>query len=172
MGVSGFILKNRDKYLVENMMDNIKFVINKLNLNMTTYLFKNEDGSFRYAEIGICDNTCLELDEEDIGDEDIDQGESFNFYVESIEKEGIDEKKFDWLSKGSKLYDVAFVEKIRNYNKRIVFEFIYEYLKLNPKDYFWAEDDWVYTLEDMERLSQLPFDENWCSKNPNVRDTV
>jgi len=32
------------------MMDNIKVVVHKLNLNMTTDLYKDEDGSFSYAE--------------------------------------------------------------------------------------------------------------------------
>ncbi len=46
-----------------------------------------------------------------------------------------------------------------------VLHFIYEYLKLNPDDYFWiADNDWVYNWEDIHKLKSLPDDPDWCYK--------
>lgn len=60
---------------------------------------------------------------------------------------------------------MAVIEKVSQ-NENSIFKFAYEYLKLNPKDYIWFEDDFAFDFQDMERLSKLPFDENWCYKNP------
>ena len=51
--------------------------------------------------------------------------------------------------------------------KKLLFNFIYEYLKLHPDDYFWITDyDWFYRLEDMEKLHSLPYNPEWCYTDP------
>ncbi|RPK28353.1 hypothetical protein EDO6_03880 [Paenibacillus xylanexedens] len=52
-------------------------------------------------------------------------------------------------------------------NQELILHFIYEYLKLNPDDYFWiADNDWVYSREEIQKLKSLPYDPDWCYKNP------
>lgn len=64
------------------------------------------------------------------------------------------------------LYQVGYIEDVYGVEE-LIFRFIYEYLKLNPTDYFWIPDyDWVYSWEDMQKFRSLPYDPNWCYKNP------
>lgn len=171
MSTSGCILKNKDEYIVDNMISNTKNAIFNAKLHMRNgeIAYKEVDGKFDYLNLGVFDDTAFNLDPEDWGNEEIEQGQSLNLYIKSIDTECEHYyEEFDWVSNKSKLYKVAFIENVID-NEEIVFNFIYEYLKLNPQDYFWVEDDWVYTLEDMELLNKLPFDENWCYKNPSIK---
>jgi hypothetical protein len=129
------------------------------------------DGSISHIQLGVYDDISFNVDSEDWGNEEVYQGQSFSFYIYSINQKYVSDEDFDWVIKGGKLHKVINIDDLEE-NEEIVFKFIYEYLKLNPKDYFWVENDWVYTLEDMERFSKLPFDESWCYKNPNDRNAI
>jgi hypothetical protein len=66
----------------------------------------------------------------------------------------------------------GFVEEIYGADP-ILFRFVYEYLKINPNDYFGVDDQpWLYTLKDMERLKSFPYDPHWCYKNPKTGEYV
>ncbi|WP_308723261.1 hypothetical protein [Paenibacillus polysaccharolyticus] len=53
--------------------------------------------------------------------------------------------------------------------EEVIFQFVYEYLKLNQADYFWVADyDWVYTWEDIKKLHSMSYDSDWCYKNPRM----
>lgn len=52
--------------------------------------------------------------------------------------------------------------------EKILLDFLYEYFKLNPEDYFWNELDWYYTYDDIMRIKQTEFDSSWCYKNPRL----
>ncbi len=56
--------------------------------------------------------------------------------------------------------------------EKILLDFLFEYLKLNPEDYFYDELKWYYTYEDVVRIKQQKFDPDWCYKNPNLEINV
>lgn len=172
MGTSGYILKKKEKYVVENMTNDMKIAVFKANLNMgKPSIVNHDDGSFYYLSIGISDDIAFNLDLDNWGNEEVDQGQMFSFCINEIDEIYEDDTEFDWVIKDAKLRRVGYIEEVRD-SEEIIFKFIYEYLKLNPEDCLWVEEDWVYTLDDIERLSKLPFDECWCYKNPNDRDTI
>lgn len=154
----GFILKSRLEYSVEKLLSDIIISVFKADINL---VFGNrtryrEDGSFKAVEMTISKYPLYK-----------DNSETFNFWIESIEEKHIEYKdtEFDWVEKDKKLHNIAYIDNVRDYEE-LAFKFVYEYLKLNPNDYFWFEDDYAFNFEDMERLSKLPFDSNWCYKNP------
>lgn len=161
MGVSGTILKNRLDYSIEKLLSDITIAVNSAGINMissgeTVY---NQDGSFRYKTLNISSASF-----------DIEEPDQFLFYVSSIDEKLIDEesdKEFDFIENGKKLYKVAWIEEVSG-NENVVFKFVYEYLKLNPNDYFWFEDEFAFNYQDMSNLSKLPFDSEWCYKNPKL----
>ena len=52
------------------------------------------------------------------------------------------------------------------HSSKMLFDFIYEYMKLNKEDVFWDEYKWHYRFEDIEKISKIePFDEEWAYKN-------
>ena len=51
----------------------------------------------------------------------------------------------------------------------ILLDFLFEYFKLNPNDYFWLDGyKWHFTYEDIKRLKQDAFDPIWCCKDPHA----
>ena len=51
--------------------------------------------------------------------------------------------------------------------EKILLDFLYEYFRLNPNDYFFDESNWFYTYEDIIKIRQNEFDIDWCYKNPH-----
>ena len=51
-------------------------------------------------------------------------------------------------------------------NDDLLFKIVYEILKLYPTAKLWIEDDWFYTLEDLEKIASRPYDNRWYCKNP------
>jgi len=49
----------------------------------------------------------------------------------------------------------------------LLFNFVYEYLKLNPDDLFEVAyyDHRIYSLKEMEQLRRRPYDPNWCYRD-------
>ncbi|URZ16569.1 hypothetical protein [Clostridium felsineum] len=167
MATSGCILKKKDDYIVENSINDIKKSIFNAKLKIRgENIINHKNGEFCCLNLGIFDHIAFNRSADDFGNEEVEQGQSLNFYIDEINESYTDMNEFDWVLKGDKLCKIAFIENVID-NEQIVFKFIHEYLKINPQDYFWVEDDWVYTFEDMEKLSKLPYDECWCYKNPN-----
>lgn len=73
--------------------------------------------------------------------------------------------RFDWVSKGGNLIRGVIIEDISGC-ERMLLDFLYEYLMLNPKDYFWNELDWYYTYDDIVKIRQKEFNPDWCYKKP------
>lgn len=74
--------------------------------------------------------------------------------------------RFDWILSGGHLIRAIIIEDF-NECEKILLDFLYEYFKLNPEDYFWDELDWYYTQEDIIKLKKEEFDSDWCYKNPH-----
>lgn len=54
---------------------------------------------------------------------------------------------------------------------RILLDFLFEYFKLNPYDYFWLDGaKWHFTYEDIKKIKQQKYDSNWCNKDPHADD--
>jgi hypothetical protein len=161
MSITASILKKRLDYSTEKVLSNILIATFRAKLmlvfqNQTEFL---NDGSLDRTRFNIIDRTVNITDETP----------QIIFWVLGI-KEGIFDldNEYDFVEKGGKLYDIAYVENILG-REELVFNFIYEYLKLNPNDYFWIDcDDLVFSLDDMEKLRKLPFDPEWCYKDPKL----
>ncbi|WP_160673127.1 hypothetical protein [Clostridium sp. C8-1-8] len=161
MSTPGSILKRRLDYSTEKVMSDTLSATFRAGLML---YFKNQtnflnDGSFANTRFNIIDRTVNITDETP----------QIIFCVLGIKKGIFDlDNEFDWVEKGGKLYEIAYAENISD-REELVFNFIYEYLKLNPKDYFWVDSyEWVFSLDDMEKLRKLPFDSEWCYKDPKL----
>ena len=54
---------------------------------------------------------------------------------------------------------------------RILLDFLFEYFKLNPHDYFWLDGaKWHFTYEDIKKIKQNKFEPYWCCKDPHADD--
>ncbi|GGI95897.1 hypothetical protein [Paenibacillus hunanensis] len=158
MGTSAYIIMDRKKFTTERLLSDTIIATFHTDLMLTLNNDKDysEEGEFLCTTLNISDKLVVE------------NGKSFIYYVHATnypyltfydhEEVGLDPSR--------DLCQVGYIEEIYDVQE-IIFEFIYEYLKLNPEDYFWIPDyDWVYSWEDMQHLKSLPYDPQWCYKNP------
>ena len=166
MAVPGYILKSKDEFVLEEAREKVKLIADKMNMHISENSPYIEEGKISYIQYGIYDDVAWNLDTEDWGDDDVEQGESLSFYIYAIDEKYKEDYIFDWIEKGKKLHRIICIDNME-FNERLTLKFVYEYLKLNPNDYFWNDNNWFYTLNDIERIINLPFDENWGYRNPN-----
>lgn len=166
MAISGYILKNKDKYILGKIREDVKIIADKMNMHINEQPPYIKDNKISYIQYTLYDDYAFSLDEEDWGNEEVEQGQSLSFYIYTIDEMNEYDNTFDWIKEGENLRLVMYLDDME-FKEEITLRFIYEYLKLNPKDYFWNDNKWFYTLENIEKLSKLPFDENWGYRNPN-----
>ncbi len=156
MGSTGVILKDKLGFSVEKFIDDIKRASANANLNIyinnTTY---NDDGRTKGLSMNLSDNQLVHGKEQQII---ID--------INSYDKEYSFSHLFKWVDNGKELLRIAFIDLIDG-NERLFYQFVYQLFKINPNGYLWLDGyKWVYTFETLEKLRQLPFDSEWCYKDP------
>ena len=160
MGTTAFILMDQNKYTTEKLLaDSIVAALNCdaiLNFHNTKNCSK--DGRFLSTTL----NISYKLGRKN--------NYSFIYYVDATDNPNIEfyYNEDVRLNPNKKFCNVGCIEEVFG-NEELIFYFIYEYLKLNPDDYFWVTDyDWVYSWENVKKLKSLPHDPEWCYKDPNA----
>ena len=171
MAISGYILKNKDEYILEKTREQVKIIADKMNMHISENSPCIEEGKISYIQYGIYDDVAWNLDNEDWGNDDVEQGESLSFYIYAIDEKYEDDNTFDWIEKGKNLHKVIYIDNME-FKEELTLRFIYEYLKQNPNNYFWNDNKWFYTLKDIEKFIKLPFEENWGYRNPNQKTMI
>lgn len=75
------------------------------------------------------------------------------------------------LPTGSNMSNVIFIEEVSGCEP-LLLNFLYEYLKLNPEDIFFAgQYKWYFTYEDIKRIiKRQRVDNSWYYKNPILKN--
>ncbi|WP_106768377.1 hypothetical protein [Paenibacillus faecalis] len=161
MGTTAFILTDREKYTPERFL---AYTIIATFHADAKLIFENhkvlEEGRFSSTTLNVLDHSYRSSE----------NNHQFILYVKGRENHSIAFSDYDdlGLNPDYELSRVGTIEEVYGAEK-VIFRFIYEYLKINPNDYFWVADyDWVYSWEDMRKLKSLPYDPNWCYKNPKT----
>lgn len=154
MGLSGIILKKKENTDIYKLISGVRFAAKQAGLEprIESTLYDSRDGGV-YTTANIADTY-----------EDIPEAQQWLMYMYS-DDDCLD--RFDWVLKDGKLICAIIIEDIAGCSK-ILLDFLFEYLKLNPDDYFWDELKWYYTYEDITRIKQKKFEPDWCYKNPQL----
>ncbi|WP_145413128.1 hypothetical protein [Paenibacillus xylanexedens] len=159
MGISAVILKKKDKYSPEKLLADT--IVAAFHSDAALYFYNSKtytnEGEFLYTTLNINRKSFT-------GDKE----SSFIFHIHSISSPSTEFYYYEDLGLGTSesLYQVGHIEDIYG-SQELILHFMYEYLKLNPDDYFWiADNDWVYRWEDILRLKSSPYDSDWCYRNP------
>lgn len=72
---------------------------------------------------------------------------------------------FSWYDEEIDFFNIAIIDEVYN-NEKITLVLSYEILKRYPEIKLWIEEDWFYTLDDLEKISSRPYNNEWCYKNP------
>ncbi|WP_106768713.1 hypothetical protein [Paenibacillus faecalis] len=161
MGTPAVILTKQERYSPEKLLADTIVAVFHSDASLYFHNKKNysDKGSFSYTTLNINSKSFAETNEG-----------SFIFYVHSVISPSIDFYYHGDLGLDTNLllYQVGHIEDIYGVQE-LIFNFIYEYLKLNPDDYFWVADyNWFYSWEDIQKLKSLPYDPDWCYKNPKM----
>ena len=117
------------------------------------HIYYDEDGDFRFTTTNSA-NTY----------EDVDGAEQILMYIYGT-KNAYPNPDFDALIHKEGYLQTIVIDVFYE-SEKIMLDFVYEYLKINPDIYLYIEREWVYTLEDLEKIRALPFDRNWCYTKP------
>ncbi len=147
------ILKNRLDYNAEIMYDCLiecSIVINA----KIKYCKDKKDINF-YNEYDVIDGGIRFYDNNEVDN---------NHRIEILSNKEIidylDNSDFKFIDKNQELRFVTSIA-FNNKYKIALFEFLFEYLKRNPKDYIWFECDWAYSYEDMKIIKNKGVTAEW-----------
>ncbi|MFF2484375.1 hypothetical protein [Paenibacillus sp. NPDC058071] len=158
MGTSSFFLVERDIYSSDNLLSSVMLASfhSDAMLYYRNEKYFTEGDQFKYTTLSIMYNP------------DADENK-FLIYVDGVKNNGLEftnNGQISGLDLSLSLYQVGCIEDVYD-NEELLFSFVYEYLKLNPNQYYWLGGyNWVYSWEDMQKLKSLPYDPDWCYKNP------
>ncbi|GIN92629.1 hypothetical protein [Siminovitchia terrae] len=158
MGTTAFILISQKKYTPERLLADSIISAYHADVMLNFHNSKNYDSNGQFL------STTLNINDKNVRE----NSESFILYVDALDNPNLDFFDYEYvgLNPNYKLYQAGTIEEVYGVEE-LVFQFIYHYLKANPDDYFWVADyDWVYSWEDIQRLKSLPYDSEWCYKNP------
>lgn len=152
MGMSGLILKKKEDANIHKLIDDVRLAAEKAGLEprINPILHDSRDGVV-YTTANVADTY-----------EDTPEAQQWLMYIYS-DDDSFD--RFDWVLKEGNLIRAVIIEDISGC-ERMLLDFLYEYLMLNPKDYFWNELDWYYTYDDIVKIRQKEFNPDWCYMKP------
>ncbi|MCP1182357.1 hypothetical protein [Paenibacillus sp. 1781tsa1] len=153
------ILKKITNYSPEQTLENFKHAAQRANM----YCFHlsvdlDPDNNFQSAE-----GTLSEVNEETLSNTDDEETiRYFTFNVNKVVEDSYD--SFTWLTHSTDYFWAVDIVNI-NHEYEFIYRFVVEYFQHNREDYLWFDDaEWYYTADDILKLSQMPYDPNWCSK--------
>ena len=154
MGISGVLLKKKEKFNFDKLISDIKIAANSANIICVDGIEfqKQYYGPYQYVTLNLRDVE---------GETDND----FLIYVYNDICDMID-GMFDFID-SEKNYQQCI--NIENFNGcKMLFDFIYEYMKLNLDDIFYDELAWHYTFEQIEKIAKRDeFDLYWAFNRPS-----
>jgi len=161
MDTSAVILTQKGKYSPEKLLSDT--IVSAFHADASLYFHNDKN----FLDTGEFSSTTLNINNNSFAEK---SGQSFILTVHAINNPSIEFYYYEdlKLNFNLSLCQVGHIEDIYSVQK-LVYNFIYDYLRLNPDDYFWVTDfNWVYNWEDMKRLKTLPYDPDWCYKDPKA----
>lgn len=154
MGMSSFLLFNRGESIpANNLLRNLKDVCVKEKLffetDEETY---NSEGTLKYSRAYISDIPFKE---------NYSRPLCFSIHDEPYEYQLV---SFKWDDTNNE-YFKAIVSDDFYENEDLLLRFSHAILNLYPTAKIWVEEEWFYTLEDLDNITNMPYHNDWCYKN-------
>ncbi|WII39024.1 hypothetical protein [Paenibacillus thiaminolyticus] len=113
------------------------------------------EGTLKYSRVYISDTPFRENYSRQI---------CFSVYDEPYEYQIV---SFKWDDTNNKYFKAVVSDDFCD-NEDLLVRFSHAILKKYPTAKIWVEEDWFYTLEDLEKILSNPFDNEWCYKQPKA----
>ncbi|WP_145333011.1 hypothetical protein [Paenibacillus xylanexedens] len=155
MGISTFVLfRQGESISASDLLKNIR----EISINCGLYFANNYDKYDETGKLKFCSIYISDIPFEDSYSRQI----PWNLYDEPYKFQTVD---FNWDNSKCQ-YFKAFVSEDFYENEDLLFKILYGILKIYPSAKVWIEDNWFYTIEDLEKIKNKPLDNEWCYKNP------
>lgn len=155
MGISSFLLFKRGESTPANdLLRNLNNICIEENLffdsDEETY---NSEGTLKYTRVYISDIPFRE---------NYSRPLCFSVYDEPYEYQIV---SFKWDDTNNE-YFKAVVSDDFDDNEDLLLRFSHAILKIYPTAKIWVEEEWFYTLEDLDNITNMPYKNDWCYKDP------
>lgn len=155
MGMSSFLLfKRGESNPANDLLRNLNNICIKENLffdsDEETY---NSEGTLKYIRVYISDMPFRE---------NYSRPLCLSVYGEPYEYQMV---SFKWDDTNSE-YFKAVVSDDFDDNEDLLLRFSHAILKIYPTAKIWVEEEWFYTLEDLDNITNMPYKNDWCYKDP------
>lgn len=147
MSVSGMILKEVNFINPQKTLREMTGIMSSLGFSYTVDPITNDSQGF---QLGINDPIC-----------------SSDFCMLIFDKPKIEymaDDDFSWISPN--LYVSILIEDLSD-SEESVLKILHEYSRIHPDEYFYAENDWFYTMDDIKRIYESKEWYHWCYKRPS-----
>ncbi|MCA1294981.1 hypothetical protein LBW89_18370 [Paenibacillus sp. alder61] len=157
MGISTFLLFECGKSIAAN---DLLWSINNLCIRDHLYFDTEEEkytinGDLKYCRVYISDFPFTE---------ECSRPLCFSLFDEPYEYQTV---SFKWDDTGEEYFKAMESDDFWE-NEDLLLRFVYGILKVYPRAKVWVEEDWFYTLEDLEKIKKQPYDGNWCYRHPKL----
>lgn len=159
MGMSSFLLFKRGESIPAN---DLLRDLNKICIEENLFFDNDEetydrDGTLKYTRVYISDIPFRENYSRTI---------CFSLYDEPYEYQLV---SFKWDDTNNE-YFKAVVSDDFDGNEDLLLRFSHAILKIYPTAKIWVEEEWFYTLENLDEITSMPYKSDWCYKNPRGKD--
>lgn len=141
------------------------------NINATNlYIALEKVCSYENLIIGVNiseadENDTIKLIRTNISDVSFDKNPSRQLCVDIFDEPyKFRYNSFEWFDESISFFEAITIDCFDG-NEDLLFRVAYGLLKQYPKAKLWIEDDWFYTLGDLDLINNKPFDNEWCYKN-------
>ena len=147
MSVSGMILKEVTFINPQKTLREITGIMDSLGFSYTVDPITNESQGF---QLGINDPIC---------------NSDFCMFIFDMPKpEYMEDNGFSWISPN--IYTAILIEDLCD-SEYSILKILHEYFRIHPDEYFYYEEDWFYTMEDIEKIYEKDDWYHWCYKKPS-----
>jgi len=157
MGTSAFFLVQRNsKIKLEKLIEDFRGICKKNEFYISSIPINSQsENIIKHVSIGIALVEQADIYEVSTNDVLVDLYEEPYQYQYHC---------FSWYDEKIDFFNSAIIDEVYN-NEEITLALSYEILKLYPEMKIWIEEDWFYTLKDIEKILNRPYDNEWCYKN-------
>ncbi len=101
--------------------------------------------------------------------EDIDKGQEVTIWYDGLDGSTyFDDEEIKGIENIENYYEIFYFEMGGTYYEKIIFNFLYEFLRLNPNDYVYVDDDcyYVHSFELLKKIKNESKEEEWLEIDP------
>lgn len=166
MSTAAFFFVEKQNYSFDRFLGSLVVAAFRANVRIWISRYKKYDkeGDMRYFDINICYRPQHDSQMLMYVNSEKHAKQSLDSCASTLERHIRSKSHLEY-------YEAGYIEDISGLfetRERLLFDFVYEYLRLNPHDLLWVDDDLVFGLEELERLRRRPYCRTWCYQDPNT----